>query len=65
MIYLKHQNGSIHALSGRAFKKLRTEILAGRGGPEVTALVLSGYYGFLSKSGDVFDFEALTPEEMN
>ena len=39
--------------------KLRKEILAGRGGPQVLELVEAGYSGFLGDSGDVEDFENL------
>lgn len=58
-IYLKHEDGAMHSLSGRRYAKLRKEILAGRGGPEVTALVEAGYEGFLGASGEVEDFCAL------
>ena len=58
-IYLKHREGGMHALGGRRYLKLRKEIQAGRGGPEVTALVNAGYQGFLGNDGEVWDFEAL------
>lgn len=58
-IYLKHREGAVHQLSGKRLAKLRRELAAGRGGPEVTALVLSGYEGFLGDSGEVEDFEGL------
>ena len=58
-IYVKHKAGGLHALSGRREAKLRREILAGRGGREVVALVLAGYEGFLNDAGEVEDFESL------
>lgn len=58
-IYLKHEDGAMHSLAGRLFAKLRKEILAGRGGPEVTSLVIAGYEGFLGRSGEIEDFEGL------
>ena len=58
-LYLRHSNGATHTLSGARLKKLRKEILAGRGGAEVTALVESGYSGFLGLDGNDTDFEAL------
>lgn len=61
-IYLHHQSGAMHELGGRRLKKLQREILAGRGGVEVTQLVESGYDGFLARSGDVHDFEDLASE---
>ena len=61
-LYLSHQNSANHELTGRRLKKLQREILAGRGGVEVTALVSSGYVGFLATSGEVHDFEDLVNE---
>ena len=51
----------MHELGGRRMKRLQREILAGRGGVEVTDLVASGYDGFLARSGEVHDFEDLAP----
>lgn len=58
-IYLKHKEGATHRYSGKRLAKLRREILAGRGGVEVTGLVMAGYCGFLGDDGEVWDFEAL------
>ena len=57
-IFLKHESGAMHELSARKVAHLRKEILAGRGGPEVTQLTMNGYQGFLGDSGEVEDFEA-------
>lgn len=61
-LYLQHESGAMHELTGRRLKRLQREILAGRGGVEVTALVTSGYRGFLAASGEVHDFEDLPNE---
>lgn len=61
-LYLKHASGAMHALEGRRLKKLQKEILAGRGGVEVTALVSNGYEGFLASTGEIHDFEDLGKE---
>jgi len=58
-IYLHHTDGAMHALRNRRLAKLRKEILAGRGGPEVCALVESGYDGYLGADGEIWDFEGL------
>jgi hypothetical protein len=61
-LYLSRRDGATHELTGRRLKKLQREILAGRGGVEVTALVASGYVGFLARAGEVHDFEDLASE---
>jgi hypothetical protein len=61
-IFLHNRSGAMHELKGRRLKKLQREILAGRGGVEVTALVGNGYDGFLARTGDVHDFEDLLRE---
>lgn len=61
-MYLHHGTGAMHELTGRRLRKLQREILAGRGGAEVTLLVESGYDGFLARSGEVHDFEDLARE---
>jgi hypothetical protein len=58
-VYVKHRSGAMHVLGFRRTTKLRKEILAGRGGPQVLELVEAGYSGFLGDSGDVEDFENL------
>jgi hypothetical protein len=42
-VYLRHESGAMHALQGRRLAKLLAELKAGRGGPEITTLVASGY----------------------
>lgn len=59
VLYLRHRDGATHEYSARRTSKLRKEILAGRGGPEVTQLVESGYEGFLNRAGETEDFEGL------
>lgn len=59
-LFIHHHSGANHALRGKRFAKLLSEIKAGRGGPEVLALVESGYEGFLGKDGDIWSFEGLT-----
>jgi hypothetical protein len=61
-LYLQHESGAMHELCARRLKRLQREILAGRGGSEVTDLVGSGYQGFLATSGEVLDFEHLAAE---
>lgn len=61
-LYLQHSSGAMHALEGRRLKKLQKEIIAGRGGVEVTALVSSGYSGFLASTGEIHDFVDLSVE---
>jgi hypothetical protein len=63
-IYVKHESGAMHSLSGRKLGKLAREVAAGRGNPEICALLESGYVGFLAKSGEVCDFESITPDEL-
>ena len=59
VLFLRHESGATHALRGPRLAKLRREILAGRGGAEVTALVMSGYEGFLGSDGHDWDFSSL------
>lgn len=61
-LYIKHEDGAIHALRGKAFQRLLRAFRSDCPGPEVTGLVVSGYVGFLSDVGDVLDFEHLTTE---
>ncbi len=65
VLYLRHRGGATHQYSGPRAKKLRDELLEGRGGPEVTTLVENGYEGFLGPDGQTWDFEALKPEHFN
>lgn len=61
-LFIHHHSGANHALRGKRFAKLLSEIKAGRGGPETLMLVESGYEGFLGENGDIWDFEMLTAE---
>ncbi len=58
-MYLKHESGAQHELKGRRLAALRREILAGRGGPEVTSYIESGYVGFLDRNGEITALDAL------
>ena len=58
-LFVRHGSGALHKLGERAAAKLYNEIRAGRGGPEVTRLVESGYEGFLDDRGGISDFEML------
>jgi hypothetical protein len=49
-------------LGERPTAKLKRELAAGRGGPEITKLVMNGYTGFLGPDGYVWELEALTAE---
>ncbi len=42
-LFLRHESGATHAFGGKRLAKLLRELKAGRGGPEVTALIMSGY----------------------
>lgn len=64
VLYVRHRSGATHEYGGRRAAKLRKELEAGRGGPEVTALVENGYEGFLGPDGETWDFEALKPEHI-
>ena len=64
-LYIMHESGALHQLSGARARKLRNEIAAGRGGAECTALTLNGYIGYLARSGEVEDFETLTADAFN
>lgn len=63
-LFIRHESGANHALRGRKFAKLLSELKAERGGKEITDLVLNGYEGFLGPDGNIWVFEALTVEIM-
>ena len=42
-IFLRHAEGGTHALRGKKLAKLLSELKAGRGGPEILALIENGY----------------------
>ncbi|HSX23400.1 MAG TPA: hypothetical protein VLE97_11555 [Gaiellaceae bacterium] len=62
VLFLRHASGKTEMLGERKTAKLKKELAAGRGGREITALVLSGYTGFLGPDGHDWDLEALTAE---
>lgn len=51
VLFLRHYSGATHQLGQRKAAKLKRELAAGRGGSEVTALLLSGYNDFLGPEG--------------
>lgn len=51
VLFLRHYSGATHKLGDRKAAKLKRELAAGRGGAEVTALMLSGYNEFLGPEG--------------
>ncbi len=59
-MYIRHESGATHDLKGRAFSKLRSEVLAGRGGPETAALIEQGYHSFNADDGADYSLDALT-----
>jgi hypothetical protein len=61
-LFLRHASGATHMLGARKAAALKRELAAGRGGREITALVMNGYTGFLGPDGEDWDLEALTPE---
>lgn len=63
-VYIRHLSGAIHELRGRALANLVRAFRNGAPGPAVTKLVLSGYSGWLSDSGDVLDFEHLSVADL-
>lgn len=58
-LYVRHQSGATHRISGRRAERLRREIAAGRGCAEATELVELGYEGYLGPDGQVWCFEEL------
>jgi hypothetical protein len=61
ILFLRHASGATHLLSKRKAGKLKRELAAGRGGPEITNLVMNGYVGFLGPDGQDWELEALEP----
>jgi len=61
-LFLRHKNGSTHMLGERPTAKLKRELAAGRGGPEITKLVMNEYTGFLGPDGEEWPLDALTSE---
>jgi hypothetical protein len=62
VLFLRHASGATHLLSKRKAAKLKRELAAGRGGPEITNLVLNGCVGYLGPDGQDWDLGALTSE---
>jgi len=52
ILFLRHYSGATHKLGDRRAAKLKRELAAGRGGAEVTALIINGYNEFLGSKGD-------------
>lgn len=59
-LYIKHESGALHTLTGRRLARLLSELKAGRGGAEISSLLEDGYIGFLDDAGAISDFEALS-----
>ncbi len=53
-VYVKHNSGALHSITGRRAASLAKECLAGRGMREIVELQMAGYEGFLDEtvSGD-------------
>lgn len=49
-------------LSGRVAQRLRNELAEGRGNPEITRLLESGYVGFMGPDGQMWDLDGLEAE---
>lgn len=61
-IFLRHKSGATHEFKGRRATKLCKELAAGRGTPELTALIVNDYAAFLGPDGEDWDLDALKPE---
>ena len=61
-VYLKTEDGKTVELRGPRFNKLKKEITAGRGGPEVTALIMAGNVSFLADDGQCYGLEEITAD---
>ena len=62
-LYLRHDSGATHALSGKRLTKLLRELKAGRGQPEMTQLVVAGYSETLHGTCiDSLDYETVARE---
>ena len=57
-----YKNGQTCQVPQKAFKKLLSEMKAGRGGKEVNDLISSGYSEFLGASGEAYDMSGMTLE---
>lgn len=61
-LFLRHVSGALHMLSARKAATLRRELAAGRGGPEITKLLINGYAEFLGPDGEDWAIDALTAD---
>jgi hypothetical protein len=62
-LFLYHKSGALHQLTGRNAAKLKRELKAGRGGPEITALIEYGYTGYMSRDKENYPLDNLTDHE--
>lgn len=63
-LFLRHYSGATHKLGDRKAAKLKRELAAGRGGPEVTNLIASGYSDFLGPGGEDISLTELRAEHI-
>ena len=63
-LFLRHYSGATHKLGDRKATKLKRELAAGRGGAEVTALMLNGYNEFLGPDGEDLPLTELSAEHI-
>ena len=64
VLFLRHYSGATHKLGDRRAAKLKRELAAGRGGIEVTALILNGYNEFLGSEGNDVPLTELRAEDI-
>jgi hypothetical protein len=62
-VYLKHESGAMHALTGRPLAKLLADMKADRGQPGLVRLIESGYRETMGdQSIDALTYESLLAE---
>ena len=61
-LFLRHRSGATHMLGERPTAKLKRELAAGRGGPEITKLVMNDYVGFMGPDGHDWELSELTAD---
>ena len=64
VLFLRHHSGATHMLGDRKAAKLKRELAAGRGGSEVTALMMNGYTDFLGPEGEDLSLTELRAEHI-
>ena len=64
VLFLRHYSGATHKLGDRKAAKLKRELSAGRGGSEVTALIMNGYSEFLGSDGQDVPLTELRAEDI-